>query len=46
MASYRVLVLSGSAGHGHVMAARALTDALRERHPSFDVVHVDAVAKM
>ncbi|MDF1703115.1 MAG: glycosyltransferase [Planctomycetota bacterium] len=42
----RVLVLSGSAGHGHVMAARAVTAALRSRHPLLEVAHVDAVARM
>lgn len=45
MSSPRVLVVSGSAGHGHVMAARALTTVLRRRHAALDVVHVDAVAK-
>lgn len=46
MSSPRVLVVSGSAGHGHTMAAAAVTDALRERHPHIVVEHVDAVAKM
>jgi processive 1,2-diacylglycerol beta-glucosyltransferase len=42
----RVLVVSGSAGHGHVMAAEAVTAALRRRHPTLDVTHVDGVARM
>lgn len=42
----RVLVISGSAGHGHVMAGRAVTSALRRRHPLIEVAHVDAVARM
>ncbi len=42
----RVLVISGSAGHGHVMAGRAVTAALRTRHPLLEVAHVDAVARM
>lgn len=42
----RVLVLSGSAGHGHVMAGRAVTAALRSRHPLLEVAHVDTVARM
>ena len=46
MASPRVLVVSSSAGHGHVMAARALADALRRRHPTVDVTHVDTLDRM
>ena len=42
----RVMVVSGSAGHGHVMAGRAVEAALRARHPHIEVVHVDAVKKM
>ena len=34
MTSARVLVVSSSAGHGHVMAARALTSAFRQRYPA------------
>ena len=45
-AARRVLVVSGSAGHGHVMAARAVVAALRERHPTLTVAHIDAVARM
>jgi processive 1,2-diacylglycerol beta-glucosyltransferase len=46
MSSPRVLVVSGSAGHGHVKAAEAVTRALQQRHPMIDVVHVDAVSQM
>jgi len=46
MTATRVLVVSSSAGHGHVMAARALADALRRRHPQVDTTHVDALEKM
>ncbi|MDA1194826.1 MAG: glycosyltransferase [Planctomycetota bacterium] len=42
----RVLVISGSAGHGHTMAGRAVTSALRRRHPRLEVAHIDAVARM
>jgi len=42
--SPRVLVVSGSAGHGHTMAGRAVTAALRERHPRIETSHVDCVA--
>ena len=44
--SPRVLVVSGSAGHGHTMAGRAVTAALRERHPHIETSHVDCVALM
>jgi len=46
VSSGRVLVVSGSAGHGHVMAGNAVTSALRERHPSLEVAHWDAVVRM
>jgi processive 1,2-diacylglycerol beta-glucosyltransferase len=46
MTTPRVLVVSGSAGHGHTMAARALATALRRRHRTLDVAHVDGVARM
>ncbi len=42
--SPRVLVVSGSAGHGHTMAGKAVTAALRARHPLLDTSHVDCVA--
>jgi len=45
-ATGRVLVISGSAGHGHTMAGRAVTAALRHRHPGLEVAHIDAVARM
>jgi processive 1,2-diacylglycerol beta-glucosyltransferase len=41
-----VLVVSGSAGHGHTMAGIAVREALRTRHPYLEVAHVDAVARM
>jgi len=44
--SPRVLVVSGSAGHGHTMAGEAVAEALRARHPRVVVQHVDAVAQM
>ena len=46
MSAPRVLVVGCSAGHGHVMAARAVAAALRERHPAFDVTEIDALEKM
>jgi processive 1,2-diacylglycerol beta-glucosyltransferase len=39
----RVLVLSGSAGHGHVKAAEAVFAALQERHPTVVSEHWDAL---
>jgi processive 1,2-diacylglycerol beta-glucosyltransferase len=42
----RVLVLSGSAGHGHVKAAEAVFAAFQERHPTLTVEHWDAVQRM
>jgi processive 1,2-diacylglycerol beta-glucosyltransferase len=42
----RVLVVTGSAGHGHVKAAQATAAALRERHPQIDVAEMDALEKM
>jgi processive 1,2-diacylglycerol beta-glucosyltransferase len=44
--SGRVLVLSGSAGQGHVKAGEAVTTALQERHPALAVEHWDALAHM
>ena len=44
--SGRVLVLSGSAGHGHAKAGDAVTAALLERHPTLVVEHWDALAHM
>jgi processive 1,2-diacylglycerol beta-glucosyltransferase len=46
MASTRVLVVSSSAGHGHVMAARALSGAMRRRRPQVDVSRLDALERM
>lgn len=42
----RVLVVSGSAGHGHTMAGVAVTQALRSRHRQLEVAHIDAVGRM
>jgi processive 1,2-diacylglycerol beta-glucosyltransferase len=42
----RVLVVTGSAGHGHVKAAQALAEALRARHPTLDVGELDALKLM
>jgi len=42
----RVLVVSGSAGHGHVKAGEAVTAALQERHPHLVVEHWDALDHM
>lgn len=42
----RVLLLSGSAGHGHVKAAEALLEAFRARHPQLVVEHWDALDHM
>lgn len=42
----RVLVISGSAGQGHVMAGEAVTQALRVGHPSLVVDHWDALDHM
>jgi len=41
-----VLVVSGSAGHGHTMAGKAVTAALCARHPEIQTDHVDCVALM
>ena len=46
MAFPRVLVVTGSAGHGHVKAAQAVAAALRDRHPQIDVAEMDALEKM
>ena len=46
MAFPRVLVVSGSAGNGHVMAAEAVAEALRTRHPEIDTAHLDALTKV
>ncbi len=40
----RVLVVSGSAGHGHTMAGKAVAAALKLRHPEIETTHVDCVA--
>jgi processive 1,2-diacylglycerol beta-glucosyltransferase len=42
----RILVVTGSAGHGHVRAAQAVAAALRARHPRLDVAEMDALAEM
>lgn len=42
----RVLIASGTAGHGHTMAARATEAALRLHPAAFDVLHVDTVEQM
>ena len=46
MPNARVLVLSSSAGHGHVMAAHAVAGAMRRRHPTVDVSELDALTKI
>lgn len=46
MAFPRVLVVTGTAGHGHVRAAKAVASALRTRHSALDVGEVDALAGM
>lgn len=46
MTTPRVLVVSGSAGHGHVMAAEAITEALHAGHPGVDAAHLDALTRM
>ena len=46
MAFPRVLVVTGSAGHGHVRAAKAVAAALRARHPTFDVAEVDVLDRL
>jgi processive 1,2-diacylglycerol beta-glucosyltransferase len=43
MSPARVLVLSGSAGHGHVRAGEAVADALRTAHPALETAHRDAL---
>lgn len=44
--SPRVLVISGSAGHGHVKAGEAVAEALTSRHPTLTVEHWDALDHM
>ena len=46
MVAPRILVVSGSAGHGHVMAAEAVTAALRAHQPEAEVLHLDALTRM
>lgn len=46
MAFPRVLVVTGSAGNGHVKAAQAVAAALRTRHPTLDVGELDALTRM
>lgn len=46
MAFPRVLVVTGSAGNGHVKAAQAVATALRTRHPTIDVGELDALDRM
>jgi len=41
---YRVLILSASAGTGHLKAAEALEKACRAHHEIAEVVHVDALS--
>ena len=42
----RVLVVTGSAGHGHVRAGKAVAAALRARHAAVDVADLDALEVM
>jgi processive 1,2-diacylglycerol beta-glucosyltransferase len=42
----RVLVVTGSAGYGHLHAAHAVAAALRARHPRLDVAELDALDEM
>lgn len=42
----KVLIFYASAGHGHENAARAVMDAVRERHPDWTVKTVDVVKLM
>ena len=46
MAFPRVLVVTGSAGHGHVRAGKAVAAALRARHPAVEVAELDALEVM
>ena len=46
MSISRVLVVSGSAGHGHVMAGKAVTEALQQQADQVEVAHLDAVSRM
>lgn len=39
----KVLILSVTAGAGHLRAAQALEEAFRERYPQVEVVHLDAL---
>jgi len=38
----RVLIMSASAGNGHVKAAQALEEAVRMKHPDVEVKNIDA----
>ncbi|MGR4871795.1 glycosyltransferase [Variovorax sp. LARHSF232] len=40
----KILLLSVSAGHGHVRAAQALEATVRQHHPDCSAVHIDAMA--
>lgn len=44
MSSFRILVLSVSAGNGHVRAAQALVATAEQQWPGCSAVHVDAMA--
>lgn len=46
MPTPRVLIVSGSAGHGHEMAATAVHEALADRHPGIEVRRIDALEFM
>lgn len=46
MAFPRVLLVTGSAGHGHVRASQAVAAALRQRHAALDVAELDALDRM
>jgi len=41
----RVLVVTGSAGHGHVRAAKAVLASMRARHPALETDYLDALER-
>lgn len=46
MAFPRVLLVTASAGNGHVRAAKAVAASLRARHPGIDLAEVDVIDRL
>ncbi|MEN6390082.1 MAG: UDP-N-acetylglucosamine--LPS N-acetylglucosamine transferase, partial [Syntrophomonas sp.] len=37
----KILIFSASFGNGHIRAAEALTEAIRSKSPSAQIIHMD-----